>query len=126
MLSKVDLEPVAALIVKRGRGRPPKITLETAKQVAPLIAKGMSEEQACISVRIDSTPPCQGDPIGTIQCKSDIVTRNDPGSCFATVPVVPAVAELKCSQFVSTMVNAIGIRDDDPGKPLSAPYPVGT
>ena len=38
---------------KRGRGRPATITLELVEKVASLIAKGMTEEQACMRAEVN-------------------------------------------------------------------------
>ena len=46
---ETDLNGVA----KRGRGRPAMITLALVQQVGQLIAKGMTEEQACLRVGIN-------------------------------------------------------------------------
>src|SRR5881394_3281262 len=40
-------------VTKRGRGRPPIITLPLVQEVGRLIAKGMTEEQACLRVGIN-------------------------------------------------------------------------
>jgi len=39
--------------LSRGRGRPPLITLDVVKDVGALIAKGLTEEQACLRVGIN-------------------------------------------------------------------------
>jgi hypothetical protein len=39
--------------VPRGRGRPAFITLPIVQEIATLIAKGMTEEQACLRVGIN-------------------------------------------------------------------------
>ena len=40
-------------VAKRGRGRPAIITLELVEQIGQLIAKGMTEEQACLRVGVN-------------------------------------------------------------------------
>lgn len=44
--------PEAISPCPRGRGRPPTITLPLVQEVSKLIAKGMTEEQACLRVGI--------------------------------------------------------------------------
>jgi hypothetical protein len=53
MLNVVSSEADSSSVGKRGRGRPAIITLALIEQVGQLIAKGLTEEQACLRVGIN-------------------------------------------------------------------------
>src|SRR5262245_19237512 len=53
-MSNEASEPTKAVTESpRGRGRPASITLEVVQQIGSLIAKGMTEEQACTRVGVN-------------------------------------------------------------------------
>jgi len=53
MLSVAAPETDSSGVAKRGRGRPATITLPIVQHIGQLIAKGMTEEQACMRVGIN-------------------------------------------------------------------------
>ena len=53
MENEVVQEACANTLTDRGPGRPPLITLAVVEKVAQLIAKGMTEEQACTRLGVN-------------------------------------------------------------------------